>query len=82
MNKQMLRIVVLVILGVFLTTHKSHAQVPANCEDVMYQAFYWDSYSESQWTTLNGQADELSSYFNLIWLPVSGKSSWMGYMPQ
>lgn len=82
MNKQMLRIVVLVIFGVFLTTHKSHAQVPAASHDVMLQAFYWDSFSDSKWTTLESQSTELSQYYDMLWLPPSANSTgWMGYMP-
>lgn len=45
---------------------------PANYGGVMLQGFYWDSYSDTQWTNLTSQADELSKYFNLIWVPQSG----------
>lgn len=58
---------------------------PSNYEGVMLQGFYWDSYSDSKWTTLTSQADELSQYFNLIWVPNSGYCGGgnnMGYMPQ
>ena len=54
---------------------------PANYQGVMLQGFYWDSYSASQWTNLQSQADELSEYFNLVWIPQSaycGGTS-MGY---
>ena len=57
---------------------------PANYGGVMLQGFYWDSYKDSKWTTLQAQAAELSSYFDLIWVPNSGKSSSnpsMGYNP-
>lgn len=57
---------------------------PANYDGVMLQGFYWDSYSDTQWTNLTSQADELSKYFNLIWVPQSGwcKSTRdMGYYP-
>lgn len=57
---------------------------PAGHEGVMLQAFYWDSYSDTKWTNLTSQADELSQYFNLIWVPNSGRSAGsptMGYMP-
>lgn len=57
---------------------------PANYEGVMLQGFYWDSYSDTKWTTLESQADELSKYFDLIWVPNSGKcsnSTSMGYDP-
>ena len=58
---------------------------PSQHEGVMLQGFYWDSYADSKWTTLEAQADELSDYFNLIWIPNSGmcgSSNNMGYMPQ
>ena len=67
---------------------------PANYEGVMLQGFYWDSYEDAKWSTLTSQADELSSYFKLIWVPNSGQTkedrwnspgNWgyenMGYMP-
>ncbi len=54
---------------------------PAQYEGVMLQGFYWDSYSQSQWTKLEKQADELSQYFTLVWLPQSGNCGGksMGY---
>ena len=58
---------------------------PANYDGVMLQGFYWDSYSDTQWTNLTSQADELSKYFNLIWVPQSGwcnSTTDMGYYPR
>ena len=54
---------------------------PTHYQGVMLQGFYWDSYSQSQWVKLEKQADELSQYFTLVWLPQSadcGGTS-MGY---
>ena len=48
---------------------------PENYKGVMLQGFYWDGYADSKWTVLEKQADELSQYFNLIWVPQSGKTS-------
>ena len=48
---------------------------PEQYDGVMLQGFYWDSYSDSRWTQLTAQADELSQYFQLIWVPNSGKTS-------
>ena len=42
---------------------------PAQYEGVMLQGFYWDGYDDAQWTVLESQADELSSYFKLVWIP-------------
>lgn len=58
---------------------------PENYEGVMLQGFHWDSYADTKWTKLESQADELSKYFRLIWVPNSGKcgsGNNMGYMPQ
>lgn len=58
---------------------------PANYGGVMLQGFYWDSFSDTKWTNLTSQADELSKYFNLIWVPQSGwcnSPTDMGYYPR
>lgn len=62
------------------------AQVPPASEDVMLQAFYWNSHGETKWTQLNSQAKEIAASFDLVWLPPAsaaemGGSSNMGYHP-
>ena len=54
---------------------------PAEYGGVMLQGFYWDGYDDAQWTVLEAQADELSQYFKLVWLPQSGNCGGksMGY---
>ena len=42
---------------------------PTNHQGVMLQGFYWNNYDASNWQKLETQADELSKYFNLIWIP-------------
>lgn len=62
---------------------------PANYQGVMLQGFYWDSYKgtdNTKWTTLTSNADELSKYFKLIWVPNSARANGEngggnGYMP-
>lgn len=56
---------------------------PSNYQGVMLQGFYWDSFTDTKWTNLESQADELSKYFKLIWIPNAGKaaSQGMGYDP-
>lgn len=58
---------------------------PASYGGVMLQGFYWDSFIDTQWSNLESQADELSEFFDLIWVPQSGNcnSSYnvMGYTP-
>ncbi|MCH5225847.1 MAG: starch-binding protein [Muribaculaceae bacterium] len=70
----------LLILGSFTGTYAQGW--PENYEGVMLQGFYWDSYNDTHWTNLEAQADELSKYFDLIWIPNSANSDGgMGYMP-
>ncbi len=54
---------------------------PAGYGGVMLQGFYWDSYDDTHWTVLQGQADELSQSFDLIWVPQSANcgGTSMGY---
>ena len=56
---------------------------PANYGGVMLQGFHWNSFVDSRWEKFEAQADELSQYFDLIWIPQSGKcgGSSMGYDP-
>ena len=71
--------------------------VPSECEDVMLQAFYYDSYQDgapgdvvingkqlghTKWSVLLNQSGEIGSYFDLVWLPPSSKSEGgTGYHP-
>lgn len=48
---------------------------PENYGGVMLQGFYWDGYADSKWNVLEKQADELAQYFDIIWIPNSGKTS-------
>ena len=54
---------------------------PANYGGVMLQGFYWDSFNETRWPKLESQADELSEFFKLVWIPQSGNcgGTSMGY---
>jgi len=57
---------------------------PSNYDGVMLQAFYWDSFTPSQWSTLEAQANDISNYFSLVWVPQSGRAAnrtSMGYDP-
>ena len=69
---------------------------PAQCPDVMLQAFYWDSYDATKTTTKYGRtkwidhingtngsnAVEMGQWFDMIWLPQLSKSTGgMGYLP-
>ena len=57
---------------------------PSGYSGVMLQGFYWDSYTDTRWTNLESQADELAEFFKLVWVPQSGYCSGynsMGYDP-
>lgn len=69
---------------VFPVAVQAAAGWPANYGGVMLQGFWWDSYQDTKWTKLTSQADELSKYFDLIWVPNSAycaSYSSMGYDP-
>ena len=81
---------VFALLAVWLTAFAQGW--PQNYGGVMLQGFYWDSYEDTKWTNLTNQADEISKYFDLMWVPNSGQAKadqWntypdnkdMGYMP-
>lgn len=48
---------------------------PEDYGGVMLQGFWWDSYSAAKWSALTARANELSQYFDLIWVPNSGTCS-------
>ncbi len=87
MNKSFSKLTAAMLMA-FAALHGSDARAlgwPENYQGVMLQGFYWDSYTDTKWTNLEAQADELSRYFSLIWVPNSGRcgsSNNMGYMPQ
>jgi len=66
--------------------------VPAECEDVMMQAFYWDSYKtqtssdskygRTKWVDLLKDTAAINASFDLVWFPPSASSSGgVGYIP-
>ena len=56
---------------------------PANYGGVMLQSFYWDSFEDTNLDELKKQVNDLSTYFDLIWLPCTGAAGGtdMGYLP-
>lgn len=58
---------------------------PANYGGVMLQGFFWDSFVDTQWANLEKDAEEVSEYFDLVWVPQSGNCNTsynvMGYAP-
>ncbi len=69
------------LLFVFVTISTMAQGWPANYKGVMLQAFYWDSFDDTNWVTLTSQADELANTFDLIWIPQSANcgGTSMGY---
>lgn len=58
--------------------------MPAKYTGVILQGFYWDSYDDTAWKNLEKLAYDYSNYFELVWVPNSGKASAeksMGYDP-
>lgn len=61
--------------------------VPPESEDVMLQAFYWDSYTltkygRTKWIDLVKDTAAINASFDLVWLPPSASSSGgVGYIP-
>ena len=66
--------------------------VPSQCEAVLMQAFYNESYSpespgvsefgDTKWKTLTPQAAEIGAYFDYVWLPPSAYGDGAGYHPK
>lgn len=66
------------------TLRAKNIGVPAECEDVMLQAFYWDSYKDqsgsdskygrTKWIDLWRDSAMINAYFDLVWLPPSAKA--------
>ena len=67
---------------------------PEKCPDVMFQCFYWDSYTDkgygnTKWKFLLGEAgdsgnqlEEIGKWFDLVWLPPMSKATGgTGYLP-
>lgn len=57
-----------------------NAGVPAECEDVMLQAFYWDShqltkYGRTKWVDLLADTAAINANFDLVWFPPSASST-------
>ena len=65
------------------TTANVNASIgwPAAYSGVMLQAFYWDSFDDTQWKVLESQADDMAGTFDLVWIPQSGNCNGksMGY---
>lgn len=81
---------ILGVLSVFLfagagALHAENIGVPSECEDVMLQAFYWDSYKtqsgsdskygRTKWVDLLKDTAAINANFDLVWFPPSAQST-------
>ena len=58
--------------------------MPEKYTGVMLQGFFWDSFNDTAWKNLEKLAYDYSNYFELVWVPNSGKAAsnpGMGYDP-
>lgn len=58
---------------------------PSAYGGVMLQGFYWDSFGDTNWAKLESQAEDMSGYIDLLWIPNAGNcgsGNQMGYAPQ
>lgn len=80
MNKKLFTL----LLSSLFALHSNAQGWPSNYDGVMLQGFYWDSFGDTKWTKLESKADELSKYFDIVWVPNSGYCADynnMGYLP-
>ena len=81
----MKRLLLFLQIGIFHLSGVFAQGWPSQYGGVMLQGFYWDSYTDTNWSNLESQADEMSQYFDLIWVPNSAyanaTSNNMGYHP-
>lgn len=71
----------------FVKVKAADVGVPSQCEDVMLQAFYWDSYKldkygKTIWINLLKDTAAINANFDLVWLPPSAKGGGVGYYHQ
>ena len=85
MKKIILSTLSMILLASAGTLRAENVGVPSECEDVMLQAFYWDSYKtqtstdskygRTKWIDLVKDTTAISANFDLVWFPPSAKST-------
>lgn len=85
MKKVFLSILSIVWLASAGALRAENIGVPAECEDVMLQAFYWDSYKtqtttdskygRTKWVDLLKDTAAINANFDLVWFPPSAQST-------
>ncbi len=81
MKKSILTSLIIVLLASAGVVCASNVGVPAECEDVMLQAFYWDSYKtktstdskfgRTKWIDLLKDTAAINANFDVVWFPPS-----------
>lgn len=89
MKKSILSIFVLLTCASALTCRAENIGVPSECEDVMLQVFYWDSYKtqsgtdskygRTKWIDLLKDTAAINANFDLVWFPPSASGGGVGY---
>ena len=64
MNKKLFTL----LLSSLFALHSNAQGWPSNYDGVMLQGFYWDSFGDTKRTKLESKADELSKYFDIVWV--------------
>ena len=75
--------IILSLITILFVAPKVSAEnigVPAECEDVMLQCFYWDSHSQkkygrTKWADLLMDTTAIRDNFDLVWFPPSAQST-------
>lgn len=85
MRKNLLSILLIVCFAGAGALRAENIGVPAECEDVMLQAFYWDSYKaksgtdskygRTKWVDLLKDTAAINANFDLVWFPPSARST-------
>lgn len=78
-------LILLTILFVSPVLRAENIGVPSECEDVMLQVFYWDSYKSdskygrTKWIDLLKDTAAINANFDLVWFPPSAMGGGVGY---
>ena len=91
MKKILLVFSTIILCAGVSSLHAKNVGVPAECEDVMLQAFYWDSYKAqsstnskfgcTKWIDLIKDTAAINANFDVVWFPPSAgpKGCGVGY---
>ena len=83
MKKNILSLITILFVAPIVSAE--NIGVPAECEDVMLQAFYWDSYQanvkygRTKWANLLMDTTAITENFDLVWFPPSASGGGVGY---